>query len=336
MKELRLFKSRIIFGPAFQEFRRCVPQERVVVITDRNLFNLYGHLLSPYKVLKIEPGESSKNLKTIYRLYLQLMKHGSDRSSFLLGFGGGVVLDITGFVASTFLRGLHFAYMPTTLLAQVDAAVGGKNGINLKGYKNLVGTITQPDLVLIDPTFLSSLPETEKKNGFAEVIKHAVIGDSDLFALLEHEEKERLFRPAVLERIIFDAVRVKVKIVRKDERERGERRKLNLGHTFGHAIEKVLRLPHGEAVSIGMAIEARLSFEKGLLREEDLQRILALLKRFDLPTAVLNDIAWMDAIRKDKKREGLLIHAVLIEEIGRARVELLELSELERMIHDLC
>ena len=164
----------------------------------------------------------------------------ADRASFIVGIGGGIVCDVTGYAASTYLRGLKFGFVASTLLAQVDAAVGGKNGVNWEGYKNMIGVFNQPDFVICDPLLLRTLPRREVLSGMAEVVKHALIADAGLFSYLEENGSGVLdLRPEVMERLVCDSVRIKSSIVNRDEREKGERRLLNFGHTFGHALEKV-------------------------------------------------------------------------------------------------
>jgi 3-dehydroquinate synthase len=259
-----------------------------------------------------------------------------DRSSFIVGIGGGIVCDITGFVASTYLRGVRFGFVPTTLLSQVDAGIGGKNGVNFKGYKNMVGVFNQPEFVICDMNLLNSLPESEISCGFAEIIKHAAIADADLFSYLEgHYRKALKLDAEVLERLVYDSVLIKSSIVGRDERERGERRKLNFGHTFGHAIEKSTGLSHGEAVSLGIVIASELSARKGLLPEKDRQRVEALLKKLKLPTAVCIDRKGvLDALRRDKKRKGDTISFVLLRGIGNAVVQQIPMRELEAVVSD--
>lgn len=335
MKELKLIKSRIILGVSLEKLGSFINRKNTIMITDRNVFQIYGNRLSGFRLIVMSPGEKSKTLKNIYRIYKNLLDLECDRNTFILGFGGGVVCDITGFVASTFLRGLSFGFFPTTLLAQTDAAIGGKNGVNLDGYKNIVGTINQPEFVLVDPEFINTLPERELKNGFAEVIKHAIIGNERLFCSIEKEDIKKILTSEGIKNILYDSIKVKVDIVSKDEKEQGERRKLNFGHTFGHAIETVFSLPHGEAIGIGMAAEARLSLKKGILPEEDFLRILKVLKKFHIPTIAKEDKEkLMGAIMKDKKREGRFIHAVLVEKIGKVRIEKIGLEEIEGVLKD--
>ena len=245
-----------------------------MIVTDGSVRSLYGDLFPPWEVIEIGIGERSKTLATVERIYEAFLQYEIDRSSFVVAIGGGLVCDVAGYAASTYLRGLRFGFVPTTLLAQVDASVGGKNGVNFKGYKNLVGTFTQPLFVLCDFALLKTLPEPELKNGFAEAIKTAAIGDAHLFSFLETAWKGALsLEPDVIERIVYDCLTVKSRIVSFDEREKGERRKLNFGHTVGHALEKVNHLRHGEAVSLGMVAAAKLSARRGFLTEDDVERL---------------------------------------------------------------
>lgn len=335
MKELKLIKSRIILGVSLAKLENFIDKKGTIIITDENVFQIYRDRLSSFRLIVMKPGEKSKTLKYVYKIYRDLLDLGCHRNTFILGFGGGVICDITGFVASTFLRGLSFGFFPTTLLAQTDAAIGGKNGVNLDGYKNIVGTITQPEFVLVDHEILRTLPEKELKNGFAEIIKHAIIGNERLFYSIEKEERKKVLTSEGIENILYDSIKVKVDIVSKDEKEKGERRKLNFGHTFGHAIESVFSLPHGEAIGIGMAVEARLSFKKGILSQEDFLRILRVLKKFHLLTGIEKEREkLMDAIMKDKKREGRFIYGILVEKIGKVRIEKIGLEDIDGALRD--
>jgi 3-dehydroquinate synthase len=260
----------------------------------------------------------------------------ADRSSFIVGIGGGIVCDIAGFIASTYLRGVRVGFVASTLLSQVDASVGGKNGVNFEGYKNMVGVFNQPEFVVCDMNLLKTLPEKEVLCGLAEVVKHAAIGDADLFSYLEKYYKRALQLDAeVIEKIVYDSVLIKSSIVNKDEKEEGERRKLNFGHTLGHALEKTTGAPHGEAVSAGMVVASALSEKRGYLSTEEKERIEALLKKFQLPTRVqLDGKRVLDAVRKDKKREGEEINFVLLQGIGQAVVEKISMEELETVVSE--
>jgi 3-dehydroquinate synthase len=287
------------------------------------------------EVITIGTGEEIKTLDTVQEIYAQLLSFQADRTSFIVGMGGGIVCDIAGFVASTFLRGVRFGFVATSLLAQVDASVGGKNGVNFQGFKNMVGLFHQPEFVICDPKLLETLPQKEISCGLAEIVKHGAIADADLFAYLEqHAEDILALDRQMIEKLVLASVRIKSAMVKRDETEKGKRRLLNFGHTFGHAIEKVTGISHGEAVSRGMAIAAALSVKKDLLTADEDKRLRALLNNLKLPTHFgVETKAVVNAIGKDKKREGNWIHFVLLNGIGSAIVDKITLEELEDAIH---
>ena len=292
-------------------------------------------------VIEIGLGEENKTLCTIQEIYGKFLEMELERDSLVVGIGGGIVCDVAGFAASTYARGVKFGFVPTTLIAQADASVGGKNGVNLQGYKNLVGTIRQPEFVLCDFELLKTLPQRELACGFAEVIKHAAIADAALFSYLEEHLAEALtFKRPVIEKVIHDSLLVKTAIVAADEKESGNRMKLNFGHTVGHAIEKCLSMRHGEAVAIGMVAAANLSCAKGMIAEKDAKRVAALLEKAGLPTQIAKGkadaAALLDAVKKDKKRKGGRIRMSLLQEIGKAKICEVELGELEGVLRDLC
>jgi 3-dehydroquinate synthase len=324
--------SRVEIGECFGGIDRRLPPGRTVVITDTNVLGLYREILPPAPVLAVPPGEASKSLETVQELFEALLDLEADRTTFILGLGGGVVCDLAGFVAATFMRGVRFGFAATTLLAQVDASVGGKNGVNFRGYKNIVGTIAQPEFVLCDPCFLQTLPPEEAANGLAEIVKHALIADASMFGFLEANAGPALaLEPEAIARLIADSVRIKAAVVGGDELEAGERRKLNFGHTFGHALEKVLGLPHGEAVSVGMVLAAAISVRRGMLPRDSLGRLTALLRSLKLPcAAAAAPDRVVDALFRDKKRSGERLHLVLLEEIGRAAVVSVAMEDLVR------
>jgi 3-dehydroquinate synthase len=330
--------STVMVGEPLERLNYYCDGAKTVIVTDRLVYELYGNLFPSCEVIEIGIGEKSKTLGTVEKIYESFLRSEVDRSSLVIAIGGGIVCDIAGYAASTYLRGIRFGFVPTTLLAQVDASVGGKNGVNFKAYKNLVGTFIHPLFVLCDFALLKTLPGPELKNGFAEAIKTAAIGDADLFSFLEGAWQEALsLEPGVVERVVYSCLSIKTKIVSLDEKEKGERRKLNFGHTFGHALEKVGRLRHGEAVSIGMVAAAMLSVRRGLITGSDAERFKTVLKKFDLPvSARLNADLVRDALRKDKKRENQEIYFVLLERIGNATVAPVGFDEINEVLHDLC
>ena len=328
-------KSKILLGERLDNVSAYLAGEASsVIITDENVVRLYGDRLPPGRKIVIGTGEAVKTLETASYIYRRLIEMEADRGVFLLGVGGGIVCDITGFVAATYLRGVGFANVATTLLAQVDASVGGKTGVNFDGYKNMVGVFNQPRFVLCDPEVLRTLPGSEIANGFAEIVKHAAIADAEYFELLEDCADEALARdPALLERIVYQSVVIKADIVNRDEREQNERRRLNFGHTLGHAIEKTTGLNHGAAVSIGMAAAARISVQKGYMPASEAGRLEDLLVRLGLPVSMPADAeAVVGALARDKKRRNDLIHFVFLTNIGNSTVEPIALPELRKLL----
>ncbi|MCH5332123.1 MAG: 3-dehydroquinate synthase [Alistipes sp.] len=314
----------VYMGNAAELLAGLLPKRRVVVITDANIDRLYHPLLCRYDHFIIGTGETIKTLYTVSNLYRRFIEAGVDRSCFVLGIGGGIVTDIAGFVASTYMRGLEFGFVSTSLLGQVDASIGGKNGVNVEGFKNMVGTFTQPKFVICDTEMLATLPDREFRAGMAEIIKVAIIADGELFRTLENSSPEELRSDTVLlSHIVKQAAKIKLGIVERDEKEKGERRKLNLGHTVGHAIEKCLPdKNHGEAVATGIAVITRAAENAGLIKEEDANRILHLLERynFELTTNVtVRRLA--NAITKDKKSDGDHIRIVFPTGIGQCEIK---------------
>ena len=327
-------KSQIRVGESLENLENYLPAGRTIIITDANVERLYGDAFPHREVIPIGQGEAVKTLETVSAIYDQLIESQADRSVCLLGIGGGIVCDVTGFAASTYLRGVRFGYVPTTLLAQVDASVGGKTGVNFRGYKNMVGVFNQPEFVLCDPRVLKTLPARDLACGFAEVVKHAAIYDADYFEFLEQDaSRARSLDPEVMTRVVYDSIAIKADVVNRDEREKGERRKLNFGHTFGHAVEKTEGFHHGESVSIGMMMAARLSEKRKKLDRQSVNRLADLLASFQLPLESRVDMSRiMDAMARDKKREGGSIHFVLLERLGKAVVEEISIIELKKML----
>ncbi|MCM1150946.1 MAG: 3-dehydroquinate synthase [Alistipes sp.] len=328
-------RSGIYIGPVGDLLPDLLPSGRVVAVCDATIDRLYRPLLERYERVLIGAGESIKTLQTVETIYRRFIELGVDRGTFVLAVGGGIVTDVAGFAASTYMRGLEFGFVPTTLLGQVDASVGGKNGVNIDGYKNMAGTFTQPRFAICDPALLRTLPDREFRAGLAEVVKTAIIADAGLFARLEQTSFETLRRNTdLLSDAISAAVRVKADIVGRDERETGERRKLNLGHTLAHAIEKCTpQLNHGEAVAVGIAMIADVAARLGLLAPDDRDRIVGLLLAlgFELtPPVELRRI--VKEIGKDKKNEAGLLRIVLPVGIGDCEVRPLPVEEFAALL----
>ena len=326
----RMGETSICVGESIDSLYRYAPIENTVIITDTRVAEIHGNRFPACKTITIGQGEGVKTLDTVERIYQQLLEFGVDRSMFLVGIGGGIVCDITGFAASTYMRGLRFGYVPTTLLSQVDASVGGKTGVNYRGYKNIVGVFNQPNFVLCDLPLLTTLPDHEISSGLAEIVKHGAIADMELFSYLETNAAKVLHLDLkVIEKLVHESIQIKAAVVNRDERETGERRTLNFGHTFGHAIEKTTDFSHGQALSVGMVIASELSVKNGQLKPVDTERLKALLQNLGLPIQVKIDVerVW-DALQKDKKREGADIHFVLLERIGSAVVRRVSIEDL--------
>ncbi|PID58345.1 3-dehydroquinate synthase [candidate division KSB3 bacterium] len=330
-------ESLIVLGESLDHLDRYITNRNCAIVTDEHIAKLYGDRFPSGELILTGCGEQHKTLRTVEMLYQRFLDARLDRSSLVLAVGGGLVSDMAGFAASTYLRGLRFGVVATTLLAQVDAGVGGKTGVNFQGYKNTIGVFAQPEFVLMNFEVLRTLPPRVLGCGFAEAIKHGAIADPDLFCFMEdHVQSICALEASAVERIVNDSVRIKAAVVNNDEKEDGDRRKLNFGHTFGHAVEKTLGLPHGESVAIGMMVAAELSHNKGGLSRTEVERLRQLLEAYGLPTSIESDkTALKEAMQRDKKRYGTRIRFVLLEELGRAVVEDLDLEELETAIDNM-
>jgi 3-dehydroquinate synthase len=319
----------------YSEVTKLIPMKsfsRVGILMDKNVAYHWGESIHEVfgkdaVYIVIPAGEENKDITTVAKILTSLVKHGFDRKSLLINIGGGMVCDIGGFVASTYMRGISFVNMPTTLLAQTDAAIGGKTGIDFSGFKNMVGTFTHPLAVICDTLFLSTLPEREFRSGFAEVIKHALIADkklyNDLYAsdFSDMDEKK-------LAKLLARSCDIKCNVVSKDAEEQGLRKILNFGHTVGHAIEMISHetsnpLLHGEAISIGMIAEARLSLLAGLITKEDFSNVEKIIAKANLPEKVSRSYKkkMYEKMLGDKKNESKKIKWVLLNGIGKAVID---------------
>lgn len=326
-------KPGLLEAPPIPRFLR---EGRHVLLTNRRVFKLAGRgLLGRLRnagirieAVMMPDGERYKTIATVEKVADSLLAMGLTRKSSILAMGGGVVGDVGGFVASTYMRGIRYIQIPTTLLAQVDSSVGGKTGVNLRAGKNMVGTFYQPAEVWIDPNLLGTLSARDYRAGLAEVVKAGIIGDARLFAFMERNvEKINHRDPAVLSHLIVGACRVKARVVEQDEFEtKGIREKLNFGHTLAHALETGVgygKLKHGEAVSIGMAFAMNLSHELVGCPASDVDRVLTLLGGLGLPVdwGRYNPGGLVPLMRKDKKAAGPGIAEVLCLKIGSVKVE---------------
>ncbi|HEV2448293.1 MAG TPA: 3-dehydroquinate synthase [Candidatus Sulfopaludibacter sp.] len=326
--------SCIVERGVLGQVARHIPPKagRTFVVSTRDVWDHQGHALArgldsvPHEVLFLPGGEERKRLVHVEELAEQMVERGGDRSSMVVAFGGGIVNDMAGFLAAIFMRGISVLQVPTTLLAQVDAAIGGKTGVNLVSGKNLIGSFHQPAAVLIDPAALATLPEREYRAGLYEILKAGVIREAGLFRFLAESSDAVLARePAAVDRIIADSVRMKCEVVSADEREGDLRRILNFGHTFGHALEAetgYARFLHGEAVSWGMRAAAYLAESTGHLSAEDTVEILRLIQQYG-PVPPLDGVSAGNLLARlvhDKKTVRGNVHFVLPVRIGEVTV----------------
>ncbi len=323
------------FDASFDLLVKLVSADQAVIITDENVFAKHKKKFTGFKTIVVKAGEAFKNQSTVDDIISQLIDAGADRKTTLVGIGGGVITDMTGYVAGIFMRGISFGFVPTSILAMVDAAIGGKNGVDVGVYKNMVGLIKQPSFVLFDYDMLKTLPKEEWINGFAEIIKHSAIKDAAMFKLLE-ENKLPVFQKdkKALASLIKRNVLLKTKVVVSDEFERGDRKLLNFGHTLGHAIENVYQIPHGHAISIGMGAACALSENVNGFSETG--RVTSLLKKYGLPPQFdFDKTKAFEVLQKDKKKTGKEISFVLLKKVGKAEIKSLPLEELNKFIHQL-
>lgn len=319
------------FDTSFDHLQKMVDKEKVVLITDEHVFSAHKKKFKGWNTIVLKPGEAYKVQQTVDMIIDQLIDMGADRKTVLVGVGGGVITDITGYVAGIFMRGIEAGYVPTSLLAMVDAAIGGKNGIDVGVYKNMVGLIRQPSFLLFDYSFLKTLPTTEWQNGFAEIIKHACIKDAAMFKeLQQHRLSDYKKDLSLLKKLVERNVMLKTKVVLSDEREQGERKLLNFGHTLGHAIENMYELSHGHAISIGMTYASIISQQlKGF---KDTDAVVSLLINYGLPTFASFDAKKaFQVLQKDKKKDDVSIHYILLEKTGKAVVQPLLFVQLKEI-----
>jgi 3-dehydroquinate synthase len=356
--ELRAGRSRLVFADLAGVAEELDPA-RTLIVTDPEIHRLHGSLFPPCPVVEVERGERAKTLASLESLYGRFLELGLERDGCVLAIGGGTVSDLSGLAASTWMRGVDFGFAPTTLLAMVDASIGGKNGVDFRGLKNLIGTFNCPRFVRFDVGLLSTLPDRDFASGMAEVIKHAVLANDGYLDFLEAKCPDRaaiLGAPdsrARLEELVRRSVVLKARVVEADEREAGERRKLNLGHTIGHAVEAVTGIPHGYAVAAGLAAALRLSVKRYALPEEACGRALALLSSWGLPSSLSAAIALAgplgscpledsprtreliaQALVADKKRVGGEILFAAPSAIGEARIVPIPVSELADFVKE--
>ena len=317
-------------NPIFDSFSK---DTHFIIITDKNIFKYYGEVISKqffnyqYNIIFCPDGEKAKELSNIENIYSDLIKHGCNKKTCLVAFGGGVIGDTTGFIAATFMRGIKYINIPTSLLAMVDSSIGGKTGFNLPAGKNLVGAIYHPDKIIIDSELLNTLPVREYHSGVAEIIKYSLILDEKLFLKLENCLEKLISgncNPKLLNEIIMKCIQLKIEIVEQDENDDNIRNILNFGHTIGHAIESYYGyefINHGEAVAYGMLYAAKLSNLHGNLSDQELANINSLINQLKLPIIKNIEIEKiLDLIKNDKKNTSSGLTFILLDKIGQSKI----------------
>ncbi len=321
-----------VLDGSFTAIDKIVDKAQAIYITDENVYALHQKKFKGKKTIVIPAGEEHKQQATVDFIIEALLNFGANRQSVLIGVGGGVVTDMVGYVAGVYMRGVAVGFVPTTILAMVDASIGGKNGIDVGLYKNMVGLIRQPQFLVYDVDFLKSLPKHQWENGFAEIIKHAAIKDAKMMKELSmnnigYYQKNKKALASLIER----NVQIKIKVVQKDEFEKGDRKLLNFGHTIGHAIENQHALLHGHAISIGMVYAAKIS--QVLTGFSETNILVETLKKYGLPTAMHFDIQEaMQVMQKDKKKASAGMQYVVLQKIGKAVSETIPMKSLEKLI----
>ena len=351
--QLRLIKDNstdiIINKGIASQLKLVLPENTVFfILTDQNVYNYYGELLEEqfqnykYNIILCPIGEDAKNFDYIRKIYSDLIDLGCNRKSYLIAFGGGSIGDVTGFIAATFMRGIQYINIPTTLLGMVDSSIGGKTGINLSSGKNLIGSIYHPEKIIIDPKLLNTLPKREYHSGMAEIIKYSLILDKNLFTKLENSLDQLLSvnkTSDCLNEIILTCVQLKVNIVEQDESDNNIRNILNFGHTIGHAFEtyfEYVKMNHGEAVAYGMLYASKLSNLHGNLSEKALDQIYGMIKKLNLPEIKNIDIKKiLSFIKYDKKNTSQGLNFILLNEIGKACIsQNISYNDIEMVLMD--
>lgn len=330
-KSYQIIIEKGLINRVSEEISRVYKGKKIFIITDDNVNKYYGGKISEelkkngfeVNLLSLKPGEETKNFNTLPIVYDELLDFNLTRSDLIIALGGGVIGDLAGFVASTYLRGIDFVQIPTSLLAQVDSSVGGKVAVDLDRGKNLVGSFYHPKCVLIDPEVLNTLDNRFFIDGMAEVIKYGCIKDKQFFDYLEKMgNKKQLINN--MELVIHKCCDIKRQVVENDEKDRGERMLLNFGHTLGHAIEQYYnytKYSHGEGVAIGMYVISKISEEKGLTKKGTSQRIKDILVKYNLPYELdVNIEETLEAINLDKKKLGNDLNVIILKEIGNSEI----------------
>lgn len=317
-----------------KDFLRGRSESKFLIITDENVFSLYEDRIKSimkgleYFIFKITPGEESKSIENFVEINKFLVENNFNRGDAIIAFGGGVVGDLGGYVAASYLRGIDFVAVPTTLLSMIDSSVGGKNGINFMNLKNQIGSFYFPKYVHIDYSFLETLDERNINNGLAEIFKYSVLKDRELFEYLKSADD------LDYEKIIYKSLNIKLDFVRDDERDKGKRQKLNLGHTIGHGIESLsnYQLNHGESIGIGTVYMARAAYKLGLAEDDFYKDLIEAFKNHNLPISYDFDTdEILEVLRHDKKIKNNKINIIIPTKIGEVMSKKIDFNELREI-----
>ncbi|MBO7652885.1 MAG: 3-dehydroquinate synthase [Bacteroidales bacterium] len=304
-------------------------KRKTAIISSQNIIKTYPEILQWGKTIVIDDTESHKNLATIEKIVAELLELGIDRNSYIIGIGGGIVCDITGFVSHIYMRGVRFGLIPTTLLAMTDAAIGGKNGVNFNENKNFIGSFDNPDFIIADSKFINTLPECQYLSGLGEIIKYALIGNSNILNILKANPENILNRDSeTIKKLVSESVHTKVKIVEEDHDDKSIRHILNFGHTIGHSIELLENIPHGLAVVKGMNAATDISVNLGILATDKAQQIKQLLTSFGYNISYSLGENHTRILCNDKKKEDSNIRFVLLEDIGKPIIRKMPIQQI--------
>ena len=319
-----------------EEAMSKMKSSKCVIIVDRNIEASYKHDFDGYKLIVIEPGEESKNIETVMYIVRALLKLNVNKKTFLIGVGGGVITDIVGLVSAVYMRGIAFGFIPTSLLGMVDASVGGKNGVNVDGYKNIFGVIRQPSFVTVDMRYLSTLPKKYWCSGFAEIIKYGFVFAEDILDVLEaHSLEYYTINMDKLQELVQRCIRIKEDVVRRDEMDANFRKVLNFGHTVGHAIENIHKITHGEAISIGMMVACVVSEGVVGFDGKSTRRLKSILEKYELPSYINYDVSSiLTILQKDKKADSGNVDYILLESVGKAVVNNISTQLIEKALKE--
>jgi 3-dehydroquinate synthase len=322
-------KTSIFFSIDNSHLSEITTTRNTAIISSRNLVDAYPSIFKGKKLIVIDDTEPHKNLATIEKIIAELLELGIDRNSYIIGIGGGIVCDITGFVSHIYMRGVRFGLVPTTLLAMTDASIGGKNGVNFNENKNFIGSFDNPDFIIADSKFLHTLPEKQYLSGLGEIIKYALIGSSNILNILETNPDKILNRNSeTIQKLVSESVLTKIKIVEKDPDDKSIRHILNFGHTIGHSIELLEDIPHGLAVVKGMNAATDISVKLGILATDKAQQIKQLLTSFGYDISYKLGENHIRLLSNDKKKEDSNIRFVLLEDIGKPQIRKMPVQQI--------